>query len=266
MPAWPFSESIDQVEASQAEMRSLVASISQASFLPNEYPLENAALTRSYPASSRLVCDHPEVSSLRDSVPTTQRPSMYSYPICNPPSDFGGPTASFLEPFAGPTSPDLFTDPMYSSSIVGSPGPSDPQSYFTSPLNTFQYTSPLGEPPCFSPGGVDRQQSWPGAQEVTERGHHFLPSAPSSNVDARSFLVCCGHQFASKSSLDRHRKNSCKRTPSEPNRFQCQVHCQKTYSRRCNLRKHLKGVGYSDVVVDGVVRQMYGKGMHRRSY
>lgn len=98
-------------------------------------------------------------------------------------------------------------------------------------------------------------------REVTIAGRRA--SAPVSDADRKGHFECCHHQFNTKSAFTRHRRESCRATERQPKQFLC-GHCGKSYTRRCNLKQHLRKLGRSAKEADDAVRERYANGMRRR--
>lgn len=77
-------------------------------------------------------------------------------------------------------------------------------------------------------------------------------------------LKCCNYQYASVSTFERHRRESCKKLRDAPKLFKCD-HCGKGFGRRCNLKQHLVEVAKLSVRdAYEEIKRKYSKGMRRQ--
>lgn len=88
-------------------------------------------------------------------------------------------------------------------------------------------------------------------------------SVSVSDANQNTDLVCCRHQFKTKSALTRHRRESCRAAERNSKEYRCD-HCGKLFTRPCNVKQHLRRLGWSPRDADNVVRARYGAKMRFR--
>lgn len=173
-------------------------------------------------------------------------------------------------------------EPYYQSSFVNPPGQVEPGRAFGANDASYragpQTTDLSGSVPIIS---SDVQQtadpvSWQTnilshkgkISRMSTKDRNIQPGQVSASKDEAP-IVChsCQQTFSYKSSLDRHRKETCG-SGSETGRFQCNpdLHfgCKRSFKRRCGLKEHYKKLNLTEEQADAKVREQYEKGMHRR--